>query len=132
MPIFALRPGDIDFVSPTHGLEDISFPSYSPQLPHIPFEEVFTGLADLRAFSVGSGNYLTTNIARYGGWISLENIESGHDYVGAFGIVATIAAASIPQTITKVIPYTNPYTAVPTAVLDIYNFHRYGFEYLWS
>jgi len=132
MPIFALRPGDIDFVSPTHGLEDIAFPAYRPQLPEVPLMFGFEALADFRRFSVSSGNYLSREIARKGGWLAMKNIDAGYEKTGAFAIVLTMFAASVPQTFTKFMPFTNPYTGIPTAVLDLYNIHHHGFEYLWE
>lgn len=131
MPIFALRPGDIDFVSPTHGLGDISYPDM-PNLPALPLMSIFEVPADLRRFSVGSGNYLSREIARHGGWLAMKNFDKGNANVGAFTMILTLALASIPQTFTKVMPYTNPYTGVPFAILDMYNFHRYGVEYMWE
>jgi len=131
MPIFALRPGDIDFVSPTHGLEDISF-DYRPQLPDVPLPLSFEDYADFRRFSFSSGNYLSREIARKGGWLAMENIDAGHEKTGAFALVLTMFAASVPQTLTKVMPYTNPYSAAVFGAMDLYNIHRYGISYLWE
>jgi len=40
-------------------------------------------------------------------------------------LMAGIPLAYLPSVLVTIIPYTNPYTAVPALILDAYNIHQY-------